>query len=46
MSKNTVEEKILQLHETKKELADALLEGTNVSSRLTREEILELLAAK
>ena len=46
VSKNTVEEKILQLHETKKELADALLEGTNVSSRLTREEILELLAAK
>lgn len=46
VSKNTVEEKILQLHETKKELADALLEGTNASSRLTREEILELLAAK
>ena len=40
----TVEEKILKLHSTKKSLADALLEGTEMSSRLGREEIMELLA--
>ena len=32
-------------HETKKSLADALLEGSDVSSRLSRDEILALLAA-
>ena len=40
----TVEEKILKLHATKKSLADALLEGTEISSRLGKEEILELLS--
>lgn len=40
----TVEEKILKLHATKKSLADALLEGTEMSSRLGREEIMELLS--
>lgn len=39
----TVEEKILTLHSTKKSLADALLEGSDMSSRLGKEEILELL---
>lgn len=41
---DTVEEKILKLHGTKKSLADALLEGTELSRRLGREEIMELLA--
>ena len=40
----TVEEKILKLHGTKKSLADALLEGTEMSSRLGKDEIMELLA--
>lgn len=39
----TVEEKILTLNSTKKSLADALLEGAGMSSRLGKEEILELL---
>jgi SNF2 family DNA or RNA helicase len=39
----TIEEKIIQLHQTKKNLADALLEGGDVSAKMTREEILELL---
>lgn len=39
----TVEEKILRLHATKKSLADALLDGTDMSNRLGRDQILELL---
>lgn len=45
VSENTIEEKILRLHETKKSLADALLEGADVSNRLSRDEILKLLAS-
>lgn len=41
---NSIEEQILELHATKKSLADALLEGSDVSARLSREEILALLA--
>ncbi|MBQ9240512.1 MAG: DEAD/DEAH box helicase [Duodenibacillus sp.] len=41
----TIEEKILRLHASKKTMADALLEGTDMASRLGWEEILELLAA-
>ncbi len=44
IASGTVEEKILKLHSTKKSLADALLEGSEMSSRLGREEIMELLA--
>ncbi len=44
IAEGTVEEKILKLHGTKKSLADALLEGTEMSSRLGKKEILELLA--
>ena len=39
----TIEEKILSLHQTKKNLADALLEGSDVSAAMTREEMLALL---
>ena len=45
IAEDTIEERILTLHETKKSLADALLEGSDVSSRLSRDEILALLAA-
>lgn len=43
ISEKTVEQKILELHKTKKNLADALLEGSDVAKKLTKEEILELL---
>lgn len=43
IAQNTVEEKIIELHKTKKNLADALLEGADVAKQLTKEEILELL---
>jgi superfamily II DNA or RNA helicase len=39
----TIEEKILKLHEHKRDLADALLAGTDRSARLTADELLELL---
>ena len=41
---DTIEEKILRLHKTKKSLADALLEGSDMSARLSREEIMALLS--
>ena len=40
----TIEEKILRLHETKKSLADALLEGTDMSASLSKNEIRALLS--
>lgn len=43
IAQQTIEEKILRLHSTKKSLADSLLEGTGASHKLTREEMLELL---
>ena len=43
IAKDTVEEKILKLHATKKSLADALLEGTGSAFKLGKKEILELL---
>ena len=45
IAENTIEEKILRLHATKKSLADALLDGSNMSNRLSKEEILKLLAS-
>ena len=46
IAKDTIEERIVALHASKKSLADALLEGSDVSSRLSKEQILELLAEK
>ncbi|MGL4293305.1 MAG: DEAD/DEAH box helicase, partial [Bacteroidales bacterium] len=40
---DTIEEKIIELHHTKKDMADSLLEGTNNSHKLGREELLALL---
>ena len=43
IAQQTIEEKIVRLHSTKKSLADSLLAGTNSSHKLTKEEILHLL---
>ena len=43
ITKNTIEEKIIDLHHTKKDIADSLLEGSNMSSKLTRDDLIELL---
>ncbi len=43
VTKDTIEEQIVQLHHSKRELADRLLEGTDTSARLSTKELLKLL---
>ncbi|HIJ79318.1 MAG: DEAD/DEAH box helicase [Desulfobulbaceae bacterium] len=43
VAKNTIEEKIVRLHQEKRALADSLLEGTNTSNNLTAADLLNLL---
>lgn len=43
VSKNTIEEKILRLHQSKWNIADALLEGADVSHKLTAAELLDMI---
>jgi superfamily II DNA or RNA helicase len=43
VGKNTIEEKIVQLHGQKRDLADSLLEGTDVSGKISTEALLNLL---
>lgn len=43
VSSNTIEEKILRLHEQKRDLADSLLEGTSQSHKITAKQLLEML---
>ena len=43
ISQHTIEEKILRLHETKRNLADAMLEGTSESHKLTSKELLQMI---
>lgn len=44
VTENTVEEKILKLHETKRDLADSLLDGTDTSGKLSADDLLALIA--
>ena len=44
ISSNTIEEKILRLHATKRNLADTILEGSDANNRITPDEILEMIA--
>lgn len=43
IAQDTIEEKIMALHVTKKSLADSLLEGSDMAHKLTREDLLALL---
>ena len=43
ITRGTIEEKIVELHSTKRDLADSLLEGSDSSSKLTTEELIGLL---
>ncbi|MEZ4772714.1 MAG: DEAD/DEAH box helicase [Bacteroidia bacterium] len=43
VTKGTIEEKILQLHHDKRDLADSLLEGTDTSGKLSADALLQLL---
>ena len=44
IASHTIEEKILRLHQTKRDLADSLLAGADVSHKLTEEDLQELLS--
>ena len=46
ISQHTIEDKILRLHQTKRNLADAMLSGTNESHKLTSKELLEMIDGK
>lgn len=41
--KDTIEEKIVGLHSSKRDLADSLLDGTDMSGKISAEELLELI---
>lgn len=43
IAKDTIEEKILNLHKEKREMVDSLLEGTDQAVKLSAEELLDLL---
>ena len=40
---NSIEEKIMSLHQTKRDLADALLKGSNVWQRLSEDQLIALI---
>lgn len=42
----SIEEKILRLHEQKRDLADSLLSGTDISARLSADDLLELIRSQ
>ena len=46
VTQHTIEEKIIALHNSKRDLADQLLEGSDQSGRLTAKELLALIAAE
>lgn len=43
ITENTIEEKILQLHAHKRDLADSLLEGSDASAKMTSADLLALM---
>ena len=44
IAKGTIEEKIVKLQETKKDLADSIISGENIGiSNLSKEDLMELL---
>ncbi|OPY03477.1 MAG: hypothetical protein A4E66_02680 [Syntrophus sp. PtaB.Bin001] len=43
VTKNTIEEKILRLHATKRDLANSLLDGSDISGRMSADELLQLI---
>jgi superfamily II DNA or RNA helicase/tetratricopeptide (TPR) repeat protein len=44
VAKDSIEEKIVDLHHHKRDLADSLLEGTDASGKLSTDELLRLIA--
>ena len=44
VSQHTIEEKILRLHESKKELSDTILKGTDRTSKLSIDDVLDMIS--
>lgn len=44
IAQHTIEEKIMRLHRTKRDLADSLLEGADMSHKLTGKDLLDILS--
>jgi SNF2 family DNA or RNA helicase len=44
--KHTIEEKIVKLHQEKRDLAGSLLEGADMSAKMTSEDLLDLIRGK
>ncbi|MBQ2452685.1 MAG: DEAD/DEAH box helicase [Bacteroidales bacterium] len=44
VAQHTIEEKILRLHETKRELSDTILEGTDRSFKLSMDDVLDMVS--
>jgi SNF2 family DNA or RNA helicase len=42
-AKGTIEEQIVDLHHQKRDLANSLLEGTDIGGRMSTEELLQLI---
>lgn len=45
IAKNSIEEKIVALHSHKRDLADSLLDGTDLSGKVSADELLNLMKA-
>ena len=43
VAENTIEEKIIQLHNTKRNLAESLLEGSDQSGKMSLNELVDLI---
>jgi SNF2 family DNA or RNA helicase len=43
VSENTIEHKIIELHSKKRDLADSLLEGSDVSGKLSADDVMKLI---
>lgn len=43
IARHTIEEKIVALHKSKRDLADSLLDGADMSGKMTAEELLRLI---
>lgn len=46
VTRDTIEEKIVDLHQRKRDLADSLLEGSDMGGKITAEELLRLIAER
>ncbi len=43
VTQNTIEEKIVKLHQEKRDLASSLLDGSDMVGRMSAEELLKLI---